>query len=498
MVVSRGSATAVHFRKLKVAVSKFCTLLAALPSSSPDESLSVLVVLNGGVQSGVPPFTLRQYLLSVLDTDLSAEDGHEGTDDVIVHYGVSHLLAFASGSQKTMSKLRRLLRMCDSCVLGEDISSCRHAADPFFVVPERSLVEWQTTSSSASSEAGLTPLLCCWTTEAIQKLIMPPTFSDVVLPFRGAMWSRGLFLRPSPRRSSHVLIGDDAAADALRREMVLGQMEGQCMLVPVPQLCGLYVVTDCISTAEHDHLLAYFRSLEEDGCRWVPLAKRHVIHFNRRFIYGSNTVGPVGDGALDLPAWACLLQQRLAGRFTGPLMSVAEKAPFVLPSGWPVPDSLVFDQITVNKYHLFAAEISSRKHKGVSGEHPDTAAEQEPSLRTISSGIAPHVDAHSPFGDVILSLSLGSHTVMNFKKAGTAAPVSVLLPPRSLLIMSGEARYAATHGIAEKTSDILTDVMPAVQRSLRYSITLRQARLTSEPPHTKANCSCPELCDAPD
>ncbi len=76
--------------------------------------------------------------------------------------------------------------------------------------------------------------------------------------------------------------------------------------------------------------------------------------------------------------------------------------------------------------------------------------------------------------------------------------ISLLLPPRSLLILSGEARYGATHGIAEKASDMLTDVLPAVDRGVRYSVTLRHARGPEEARHTKAGCSCPALCDAPD
>lgn len=50
------------------------------------------------------------------------------------------------------------------------------------------------------------------------------------------------------------------------------------------------------------------------------------------------------------------------------------------------------------------------------------------------------MDTHSAFEDPILSLSLGSSIVMEFRhQDGRARPV--LLPQRSLLIMSGEARY---------------------------------------------------------
>ncbi|PNF31433.1 hypothetical protein B7P43_G04066 [Cryptotermes secundus] len=55
-------------------------------------------------------------------------------------------------------------------------------------------------------------------------------------------------------------------------------------------------------------------------------------------------------------------------------------------------------------------------------------------------GIPSHVDTHSAFKDPILSLSLGSSIVMEFRhQDGRVSPV--ILPQRSLLIMSEEARY---------------------------------------------------------
>ena len=54
-------------------------------------------------------------------------------------------------------------------------------------------------------------------------------------------------------------------------------------------------------------------------------------------------------------------------------------------------------------------------------------------------GIPPHIDTHSPFEDGIVSLSLGSSAVMEFKHPD-GKQLSVLLPRRSCLLMSGEAR----------------------------------------------------------
>lgn len=54
-------------------------------------------------------------------------------------------------------------------------------------------------------------------------------------------------------------------------------------------------------------------------------------------------------------------------------------------------------------------------------------------------GIPSHVDRHSPFDNTILSLSLGSSVVMDWKHhSGKYVPLVVLA--RSMLVMQGEAR----------------------------------------------------------
>jgi alkylated DNA repair dioxygenase AlkB len=55
-------------------------------------------------------------------------------------------------------------------------------------------------------------------------------------------------------------------------------------------------------------------------------------------------------------------------------------------------------------------------------------------------GLAPHVDVHSAFEEPIASLSLGSSAVMEFRRKADKRPL--LLPRRSLTIMTGESRYA--------------------------------------------------------
>lgn len=70
---------------------------------------------------------------------------------------------------------------------------------------------------------------------------------------------------------------------------------------------------------------------------------------------------------------------------------------------------------------------------------------------------------------------------MEFKKPSTSERekqqhVSVLLPQRSLLIMSGESRYGWTHGITPRKVDVIsTDngKLTTMQRGHRMSFTFR-------------------------
>lgn len=83
-------------------------------------------------------------------------------------------------------------------------------------------------------------------------------------------------------------------------------------------------------------------------------------------------------------------------------------------------------------------------------------------------GISQHVDCIPCFNDVICSLSLGSACSMEFIKE---EKLSVFLDRRSLLILSGEARYNWKHGIAARKYDL--DCGVKVMRSRRISITFR-------------------------
>lgn len=102
-------------------------------------------------------------------------------------------------------------------------------------------------------------------------------------------------------------------------------------------------------------------------------------------------------------------------------------------------------------------------------------------------GIPPHVDTHSPFQEMLVSLSLNSGTTMHFKSADEKV-LDLYLQPRSLMLMTGEVRYNYLHSIATRKLDKVNGLLKFRHR--RVSLTYR--RLKEDP----CKCKWPFLCDS--
>jgi len=117
---------------------------------------------------------------------------------------------------------------------------------------------------------------------------------------------------------------------------------------------------------------------------------------------------------------------------------------------------------------------------------------EEPRARQVilnrycpGEGITPHVDLLGRFDDGILGVSLGSGCVMDFERVedheeGPATGQnawSLYLPIGSLLVLTGDARYKWTHGIAKRRTDCLANGKDGgtrvLQRGTRMSLTFR-------------------------
>lgn len=98
-----------------------------------------------------------------------------------------------------------------------------------------------------------------------------------------------------------------------------------------------------------------------------------------------------------------------------------------------------------------------------------------------SQGIFPHIDATNSFKDVISSLSLLSDIGMEFILYNNKK--TIMLERRSLVVLTGDARYKWRHGIEKRLIDkniisleddgITEKIVPILKRNLRISLTFR-------------------------
>ncbi|MFQ6658526.1 hypothetical protein Gotur_027755, partial [Gossypium turneri] len=177
---------------------------------------------------------------------------------------------------------------------------------------------------------------------------------------------------------------------------------------------GLYLFHDFISAVEEEQLLQAV-----DTGSWISLSKRRVQHYGYKFCYDTRNVDTKQHlGAL--PSFVSFILERIS----------------LSPD---IPEKLDLDQLTVNEYP-----------PGV--------------------GLSPHIDTHSAFEGLIFSLSLAGPCIMEFRRytAGSWVPKTasisdtevenpnscsevsrkaIYLPPRSMLLLSGEARCAWHHYI---------------------------------------------------
>jgi len=89
-------------------------------------------------------------------------------------------------------------------------------------------------------------------------------------------------------------------------------------------------------------------------------------------------------------------------------------------------------------------------------------------------GIAMHTDNKNSFDDGIVSISLSSAVIMDFKHWGTNKTCEYLLKRCSILCMHEEARYDWGHGIAARMKD------NGVERGRRISLTFRKMKGLTE------------------
>eukprot|EP00026_Physarum_polycephalum_P015594 Phypoly_transcript_16313.p1 GENE.Phypoly_transcript_16313~~Phypoly_transcript_16313.p1 ORF type:complete len:233 (+),score=21.88 Phypoly_transcript_16313:24-722(+) len=106
-------------------------------------------------------------------------------------------------------------------------------------------------------------------------------------------------------------------------------------------------------------------------------------------------------------------------------------------------------------------------------------------------GIAKHVDAVKLWGPTVVTLSLGLPTMMRFTKPKSLDPdgkciLDVVLEPRSLVVLQGEARYDWQHGIERgNTIKWKGNIYLKDREYRRISLTFRTIQFNGEAANTE-------------
>lgn len=183
----------------------------------------------------------------------------------------------------------------------------------------------------------------------------------------------------------------------------------------IEKISGLRYISDYITDYQHNWLLT-----EIDKHEWLDDLKRRVQHYGFKYDYKARKVNH-GMRIGELPEWLKRLSKKLHEDGHMPEVS---------------------DQVIINEY--------------------------EP-----GQGIAGHIDCEPCFRDTIASLSLGSGCVMDFRnKDDKTQKILAWLAPRSLVVLSDEARYEWLHGIAARKSDVWDGQKH--ERERRVSLTFRK------------------------
>lgn len=213
------------------------------------------------------------------------------------------------------------------------------------------------------------------------------------------------------------------------------------LTAPTPSLSaptpidGLTLIPDFISVAEEARLLELI-----DAAPWSEELRRRVQHYGYRYDYRKRDLSRE-DYVGELPRWAQVLADRLVQ--------------------YGIFDTAA-DQVIVNEY-------------------------------LPGQGIAPHIDRETCFGEVVASLSLASHTTMDFTRR--PLHVEVPLPPRSVVALRGDARHLWRHGITPRRVDRLGEL--ALERKRRVSLTFRTTLQPTNAPEKRASTGRPNEIGEP-
>lgn len=197
----------------------------------------------------------------------------------------------------------------------------------------------------------------------------------------------------------------------LHYDCTFKKMDSAAPQTPLP---GMIVIPEFITRDDETRLLD---AIDTQGEWDASEIRRRTQHYGYRYHYTGAKRGELSKAA-EFPVWSEILQNRIHERL--------ELGKDGLPQ---------FEQMIVNEY-------------------------------TKGQGISKHTDHTKAFGNTIVSLSLAGECQWTMRRRDHP-PVTMTLEPRTLVVLSGDARYAWTHEI------------PPVTCARRVSLTLRYLAATN-------------------
>jgi alkylated DNA repair dioxygenase AlkB/ubiquinone/menaquinone biosynthesis C-methylase UbiE len=228
------------------------------------------------------------------------------------------------------------------------------------------------------------------------------------------------------------------------------------------QVPGLYLIPDFLTLEQEEVLMAV---LHGPQAPWAPFqnnpsltgsVKRRVQHYG--YVFDYETADVLRDRTP--PIAACPPLPSVSVEHTTDSKKLEEFLQIQVKegSGWDVLAAII-------------EKVRMRTFDG--GEKFDQVNQVTVNEYRPGEGIGSHIDTPLAFGDGIMSLSLNSGIVMEFWNSKSNEKKLLYLPARSLVVMTGQARYEWQHHIVTRRTDTHNGLV--IPRRLRVSLTLRTA-----------------------
>ena len=239
----------------------------------------------------------------------------------------------------------------------------------------------------------------------------------------------------------------------------------------VPAIPGLILINDFLSLDDERRVLDFLMSHP-----WQPHKMRSVQHYGYAFDYERNDIHHNGQSLTQKPADERKEQD----------VGSSDEELHMFPA--------VFRPIIRRLQSLPGHPAIAPHCRHYSCDHPTLFVPDQLTVNRYKpgDGIPAHVDVHSSFTSYVVSISLCSPIVMDFMEASLSVkpppPQPMVLPQRSMLVLSHEARYGCHHAIQPRKTDRVDGRL--VQREERISLTFRKRRESG-----LCQCEWTQLCD---